>query len=48
MTTKPDACPRCGSPRIAEILYGLVRPDEELTRELEAKRVVLGGCFVEK
>lgn len=40
-------CPSCGaSSRVAEILYGLPAFDEELNRNLQAGRIVLGGCGV--
>lgn len=48
MTETPDACPKCGSERVAHILYGLpdFDPGEELERQLDAGEVVLGGCMV--
>jgi hypothetical protein len=42
----PSACPRCGASAVAKIVYGLPAFDEELVREVEAGRVVLGGCCV--
>lgn len=39
-------CPKCGSAKVAAIKYGLPAFDEELERELEAGRVVLGGCVI--
>jgi len=44
--TKPDKCPICESKSIAEILYGLPVNSEELSKDLEKKRIVLGGCCV--
>ncbi len=44
---KPRKCPQCGSSKIAEIMYGL--PDfssEELNKDVEEGRIVLGGCIV--
>jgi hypothetical protein len=49
MATRPDtptACPACGGPRVASILYGLPAFSPELDRELNEGRVVLGGCCV--
>ncbi len=46
MTPRPRKCPRCGSERIAEILYGMPDLSGELRLDLEAGRVVLGGCEV--
>jgi len=43
---KPDQCPQCGSWRIAEILYGMPPMDARLERDLEAGRIVLGGCVI--
>ena len=40
------ACPRCGSHAIARILYGMPADSEELERDLDAGRIVLGGCMV--
>ncbi len=46
MTPRPRKCPRCGSERIAEILYGMPDLSGELRLDLEAGRVVSGGCKV--
>ena len=46
MTEKPDACPKCGSNKVARILYGLPDFSEELERKLGAGEIVLGGCTV--
>jgi len=43
---KPRECPRCGSDRIAVILYGLPDFSEGLKRDLDAGHIVLGGCCV--
>jgi len=40
-------CPRCGSASVACILYGLVIPGIDLQRDLDAGRIVLGGCVVD-
>jgi hypothetical protein len=42
----PERCPDCSSERIAAISYGLPTFDEELRRDLEGGRVVLGGCTI--
>jgi hypothetical protein len=39
-------CPACRSRRIARISYGLVEHTEELRQDLQAGRVILGGCFI--
>jgi hypothetical protein len=38
-------CPFCGDERVAWIIYGLVSV-EELRADLDAGRVILGGCSV--
>jgi hypothetical protein len=43
----PPACPACGSPAIAKVLYGMPAWSPELEADLAAGRVVLGGCIVE-
>jgi len=43
---RPTACPICGSPNIARIVWGLVDPSPELWDEIRAGRATLGGCFV--
>ena len=43
--SKPDKCPRCGSPRIARIFYGLPAMSPELRKKLDEGTVVLGGCM---
>ncbi|MFB9839149.1 hypothetical protein [Actinoallomurus acaciae] len=44
--TRLPSCPRCGQ-RVARLVYGRVRPSEELQRALDAGEVVLAGCVVE-
>lgn len=45
-STRPD-CPQCGESDVAEILYGLPDDTEELSRELQARRVILGACVID-
>ena len=45
-TGRVTACPRCGAADVARILYGYPAPEAELEADLEAQRVVLGGCLV--
>lgn len=40
-------CPFCGSKNIAEYLYGLPCFNEALEKDLEAKRIILGGCMID-
>jgi hypothetical protein len=46
MTTARHRCPRCGSLRVAEILYGTPAHSRRLERDVSAGRVVLAGCLV--
>lgn len=39
-------CPACGSAGVARILMGLVHSDERLQKEIEEKKVILGGCIM--
>ncbi len=43
---KPDSCPKCGSRKVASILYGLPCFDEELRRQFDAREVIWGGCTI--
>ena len=45
-TRKPRTCSNCGSKRIAKIEYGLPYFTEEENREVEAGKIVLGGCVL--
>jgi hypothetical protein len=42
----PAACPRCGSTRVAQIAHGLIAIDDGVRADLDASRIVLGGCSV--
>ena len=39
-------CPNCQSTNHAEILWGLPADMGEIEKELERKKIVLGGCVV--
>jgi hypothetical protein len=43
---KPELCLKCGSKRIAEILYGFPDSSPELNIALKNGTVVLGGCEI--
>ncbi len=43
---KCGTCPRCGSRETARIQYGMPAFSKRLETDLEAHRVVLGGCMV--
>jgi hypothetical protein len=46
MESEHPACPLCGSNHVASILYGLPDDSEELKRDVNAKKIVLGGCVI--
>ena len=46
MKAESPQCPTCGSSSVASILYGMPDFSDELQRELDAKRVTLGGCCI--
>lgn len=39
-------CPKCGSERVAPILYGMPALNEEIERDLKEEKLFLGGCCV--
>lgn len=41
-------CPNCGK-ELSEVLYGLVNlDDDELKKEIEDKKIILGGCVIDE
>jgi len=41
-------CPRCGSEDVAEVVYGWIPSlSENLKRDLDNRKIVLGGCCVD-
>jgi len=43
---KPRKCPKCGSSKIASVMYGYPAPDPDLWRDVKAGKLVLGGCCI--
>lgn len=43
---KRPMCPFCGSEKSARILYGYPVFSEQLKRDLELGKVILGGCVI--
>ena len=39
-------CPKCGSDKIAEVIYGMPAFDEELEAKINAGEIVLHGCGI--
>jgi len=43
---KPDNCPKCGSDKIATILYGMPAFSDSLRKDLNDNKIILGGCCI--
>ena len=43
---KPIKCPNCGFRPVANYQYGFPYFNDELERDLENKKIVLGGCCI--
>lgn len=43
---KPEKCPTCGSPKVAQVRYGYPIFGPELEKELAEGKTVLGGCVI--
>ena len=43
---KPALCPLCGSARVAEIRGGMPAFSEQMQKDLDAGKIVLGGCCI--
>jgi len=43
---KPRKCPKCGSTRIATILYGFPVHSIKLMDDIDSGKVALGGCCI--
>lgn len=43
---KPRKCPACGHAPLATILYGMPMFNEKLEQDIEAGKIVIGGCCV--
>lgn len=39
-------CPYCKSNNVAEILYGMPAFTKKLEKDLESKKIILGGCCI--
>ena len=44
---KPAKCPKCKSPKIATIRYGMPAISEDFFAKLDSGKIVLGGCVIE-
>mgnify|MGYP000855944048 CR=1 FL=1 len=42
----PSECPKCGSTRVAKIVYGLPVFSDQLNAAIKDGRKVLGGCCI--
>ena len=45
--TPPTECPKCHRQRVAAMFYGFPDFTDELKRDLDEGRIVLGGCMVD-
>ncbi len=43
---KPRKCPKCGSNKVAAILFGLPVYSENLQQDMDSGKIVLGGCCI--
>lgn len=43
---KPRTCPVCGHKPVAEILYGMPVPSEELFQQRDEGKIVIAGCCI--
>ena len=43
---KPRTCPSCNGKNVAVILWGYPLETADLTKALEEKKIILGGCCV--
>lgn len=46
MEPKFEKCPFCGFGKVASILYGMPVFSEDLEKDIEEGRIVLGGCCI--
>lgn len=46
--SKPDKCPQCGFEHISTLLYGVCEIDQKLQKDIDDKKVLLGGCSLLK
>ena len=44
---KPRRCRSCGSLNMATIHYGYPKLSEKLIEDIEAQKVILGGCVID-
>ena len=43
---EPRKCPKCGSTKIATFLYGMPAFSDQLQKDLDEGKIVLGGCCI--
>jgi hypothetical protein len=43
---KPRKCPACGFAPVGEILYGFPNYDEQMQADMDAGKIIIGGCFM--
>ncbi len=47
MLREHPPCPKCGSRKVAQIVYGLINVTDEFKKFLDRGDVLLGGCCVD-
>ena len=45
---KPIKCFHCGFEPVSELLYGIQEIDEKLQKDIDERKVLLGGCSIMK
>lgn len=45
---KPIKCLHCGFEPVSELLYGIQEIDEKLQKDIDERKVLLGGCSILK
>ncbi len=40
-------CPYCGSTNISEYIYGYPAFDDEMRKQIESGKIILGGCEID-
>ena len=45
---KPNECLHCGFEPVSHLLYGVHEIDEKMQRDIDSRRILLGGCSILK
>jgi len=44
--SKKTPCPDCKESKVADILYGMISVTPKLQKDIDGKKVILGGCMI--